>query len=47
MEPEKLIEPAEKQNNKNDKTNPQYEMHSVLIPPNRMTPLKNNWEKVC
>lgn len=22
-------------------------MQSVIIPPNRMTPLKNNWEKIC
>ena len=28
-----------------DKSN--YEMQCILIPPNRMTPLKNNWEKIC
>lgn len=22
-------------------------MHSVIVPPNRLTPLKNNWEKIC
>ena len=43
METERLIEAPEKQTvNKNDKKEA-YEMHSVLIPPNRMTPLKNNW----
>ena len=29
------------QNNNNAKTN--FETQSILIPPNRMTPLKNNW----
>lgn len=46
MEPEKLIEqPAKIDNNQKGQTN--FEMHSVIIPPNRMTPLKNNWEKIC
>jgi RNA-binding protein PNO1 len=22
-------------------------MQSVIIPPNRITPLKTNWEKIC
>jgi hypothetical protein len=29
------------QNNNKAKTN--FETQSILIPPNRMTPLKNNW----
>ncbi len=47
MEPEQLIEAPEKINNQNQLKKLNYEMHSVVIPPNRMTPLKNNWEKIC
>jgi len=47
MEAEQLVEAPEKTatviNNKKNG----YELHSVMIPPNRMTPLKNNWEKIC
>ena len=46
MEPEKLIEQPQNAENGKQK-NKNFEMHSVMIPPNRMTPLKNNWEKIC
>ena len=45
MQAEQVIEPAEQprpsltqQQGKNT-----FEQQSVMIPPNRMTPLKNNW----
>lgn len=41
-----MIQSTKKTNN-TQKDNQNYEMHSVMIPPNRMTPLKNNWEKIC
>ena len=47
MEVEKLIEKPENQSINNKKDNHNYEMQSVIIPPNRITPLKNNWEKIC
>jgi RNA-binding protein PNO1 len=48
MEPENLIEqPQGTSNMKKDQTNASFEMQSIIIPPNRMTPLKNNWEKIC
>lgn len=47
MEAEKLIEAPQidhaSKNNKKDN----FETQSVIVPPNRMTPLKNNWEKIC
>lgn len=46
MEPEKLIEQPQNNQSKNESKG-NFEMHSVMIPPNRMTPLKNNWEKIC
>lgn len=46
MEPEKLIEEPKKNDN-GQKGNANFEMQSIIIPPNRMTPLKNNWEKIC
>ena len=46
MEAEKLIESERKEEGGN-KTKGDFEMHSIIIPPNRMTPLKNNWEKIC
>jgi RNA-binding protein PNO1 len=47
MEPELIIEAPERPSNNNNSTKTAYEQQSVLIPPNRMTPLKNNWEKIC
>lgn len=47
MDPEKLIEGPEKTNNNNENKKLNFEMHSVMIPPNRLTPLKNSWEKIC
>ena len=47
MEPEQLIEAPEKQTVQTGTKERAFEMHSVMIPPNRMTPLKNNWEKIC
>jgi hypothetical protein len=46
MEAEKLIEPSTTANTTQNKQQT-FEKHSVIIPPNRMTPLKNNWEKIC
>jgi rRNA processing protein Krr1/Pno1 len=46
MEVEKLIEKPQGQSI-NQKDNHNYEMQSVIIPPNRITPLKTNWEKIC
>ena len=49
MEPELLIEapqPISLQENIKNK-HKTFEMQSVMIPPNRMTPLKNSWEKIC
>lgn len=45
MQAEDLIQAPEKVNNTNKKAS--LELQSVAIPPNRMTPLKNNWEKIC
>ncbi len=46
MQAQNLIEqPKGTDNSKKGNTN--YETQSVIIPPNRMTPLKNNWEKIC
>ena len=47
MEAEQIIEAPEKQNNQQANKKNSFELHSVMIPPNRMTPLKNNWEKIC
>ena len=49
MEAEKLIEnpnkkPVSFQSKQQNKA--EFEMRSVVIPPNRMTPLKANWEKI-
>ena len=41
MDPSTLIEHSKATKSANQTTN--YEMHSIMIPPNRMTPLKNNW----
>ena len=42
MQAEEMIEQPRKQEGQlKDKTN--FEMQSIIIPPNRMTPLKNNW----
>ena len=46
MEAEKLIEHTSTANtNQNKQLN--FEKHSIIIPSNRMTPLKNSWEKIC
>lgn len=45
MQAEDLIQSPEKVSTTNKKTG--LELQSVAIPPNRMTPLKNNWEKIC
>ena len=47
MELESLIEPAEKSTLKENSSKQVFEMQTVLIPPNRMTPLKTHWEKIC
>jgi RNA-binding protein PNO1 len=47
MEAEKLIESPEVREDKKEQKKGGFEMHSVMIPPNRMTPIKNNWEKIC
>ena len=43
MEPEQIIEAPERPATNNNSAKTAYEQQSVLIPPNRMTPLKNNW----
>ena len=42
MYAEKLIE-SERKEEAGNKAKGDFEMHSIIIPPNRMTPLKNNW----
>lgn len=41
MDPSALIEHSKPAKSTGQTAN--YEMHSIMIPPNRMTPLKNNW----
>ena len=43
MEAELLIEAPEKKETQKESKKGAFEMHSVMIPPNRMTPLKANW----
>lgn len=46
MDPEQLVEQP-KRGGPASKEKGAFETQSVLVPPNRMTPLKNNWEKIC
>ena len=47
MDAEQLIEAPENKTQQTKDKKQGFEMHSVLIPPNRVTPLKSNWEKIC
>ena len=46
MEAEQLIEAPQK-DSQHPKGEQVFEKRSVIVPPNRLTPLRNHWEQIC
>jgi hypothetical protein len=47
IEKDILIPLGDQLNKKNTESKDHFEMRSVTIPPNRLTAVRNNWDKIC